>query len=493
MMLFNYFFLLPENYLLFSIFFIFCYFIFFSFSIKTKFIRFTGLIELSVKIILINLFFLSCTFFSYNYGIRDIFFKDDISNGFELLNIMLVFFFFFFFSKLLTRSSLSVFEFTIFILLCLYSLNLLIISVNLISFYLLLEFQSICFYTLASYSKKNKYSFEAGLKYFILGSFSSVLLLFGITLLYGFTGIFYYEDLYLFFLNINQIGASSYLFIIYLFAIALMIVGFLFKLYSFPFHFWVSDIYQGSSFIVTFFFACIPFISLFYIFIKLYFYIYFFFYNNFLFFFIFCSFGSMLIGSIGAIQQKKFRRLIAYSSITGTGYYLMVFVFPDFIFIKNVFFFIFIYIMNLFGIFVCFSNLSLIRKTYQLERFSTLANLIKYNRFFSFLLVFFLFSIAGLPPFPIFLAKLYFLFNLFYNQFYFFIFFIIITTILSFYYYLRVSKVIFYNKTTNWFYFQNLSYSSALFIVYIFFFNLLLILKPSLILIPLEYFLIDLF
>lgn len=492
-MLFNYFFLLPENYLLFSIFFIFCYLIFFSFSAEKKFPKKNQFIEYLAKLVLINFFFLTASFFSFNYGIKDIFFKDDISNGIELVNIFFVFLFFFVVTSLLVKYSLSTFEFTILILLCLLSLNLLLITVNLISFYLLLEFQSICFYVLASYGKKNKYSFEAGLKYFILGSFSSVLLLFGIALIYGFTGIFYFEDLHLFFLNMNNIDSNVYLTSIFNFAIALMLVGLLFKLYAFPFHFWVSDIYQGSPFAVTFFFAFIPFLSLFYLFMKLYFYIYFFFYENFILFLLFSSVGSMLIGSIGAIQQKKFRRLIAYSSITGTGYYLMLFLFPDFSLVKNVFFFIIVYLINIFGIFIGFSNLSLLKQKYQIERFSLLSDLLKYNRLFAIFIVLLFFSIAGLPPFPSFLAKLYFLFNLFHNGFYFFIFIIIITTVLSFYYYLRISKIILYNKNKTWFYFTNLSYSSALLLSYVIFFNILLVLKPSLILIPLEYFLIDLF
>jgi len=276
-MLSNYFFILPENYLLLAIFFIFCYYIFFSFSVERRFPKANKSLELVTKIVLINFFFLHVSFLSYNYGIKDIFFKDDLSSGFALINILFVFLFFLHAFSLLIRASLSTFEFTILILLCLLSLNLLLISVNLISFYLLLEFQSICFYTLASYGKKNKYSFEAGLKYFILGSFSSVLLLFGIALLYGFTGIFYFEDLHIFFLNLSDINSNIYLHSIFNFSIALMLVGLLFKLYAFPFHFWVSDIYQGSPFVVTFFFSFVPFLTLFYIFMKLYFYIYFFF------------------------------------------------------------------------------------------------------------------------------------------------------------------------------------------------------------------------
>ncbi len=492
-MLLNYFFLLPENYLLFSIFFIFCYLIFFSFSMENKFPKKNQFTEYSIKLILINLFFITISFFSFNYGVKDIFFKDDLTNGLQLTNIFLVFLFFLSVPLILKKYSLSTFEFSILILLCLLSLNLLLISVNLISFYLLLEFQSICFYILASYQKKNKYSFEAGLKYFILGSFSSVLLLFGISLFYGFTGIFYYEDLNLFFLNFYNISSNGYLTSIFNFSIALILVGLLFKLYSFPFHFWVSDIYQGSTYATTFFFASVPFLTLFYIFIKLYFYICFFVAENFILFFSFCSIGSMLIGSIGAIQQKKFRRLMAYSSITGTGYYLMLFLFPDLALIKNVFFFILVYIFNIVAIFVSFSNLSPIRNKYYFERFSLLADLLKYNKLFAIMIVLFFFSIAGLPPFPSFLAKLYLLFNLFNNGFYFFIFLIIITTVLSFYFYLRVSKVILYNKNNKWFFFNNISYTSALVLIYILFFNIFLVLKPSLILIPLEYFLIDLF
>jgi len=492
-MLFNYFFLLPENYLLFAIFYIFTYLIFSTFSIENKFPKKNKFIEFIVKLILVNFFFITVSFFSYNYGIRDIFLRDDISNGFSLFNIFLVFIFFFVSPFLLYKYSLNSFEFSILILLSLLSLNLILITVNLISFYLLLEFQSFCFYILASYGKKNKYSFEAGLKYFILGSFSSVLLLFGIVLFYGFTGIFYYDDLHLFFLNFSNISSNVYLTSVFNFAIALMLVGLLFKLYAFPFHFWVSDIYQGSPFIVTFFFSTIPFFSTFYIFIKLYMYIYFFFYENFTFFFLFSSIGSMLIGSIGAIQQKKFRRLLAYSSITATGYYLMLFLFPDLSLIKNIFFFIIVYIFNIFGLFISFSNLSFIRHKYNIERFTLLADLIKYNKLFAFFIVFLLFGIAGLPPFPSFLAKLYFLFNLLHNHFYLFIFIIICTTVLSFYYYIRIAKVILYNTTKKWYFLSNMSYSSALFLNYIILFNIFIILKPSLILVPLEYFLLDLF
>jgi len=492
-MLFNYFFLLPETYLLISIFFIFSYLVFYSFSVENKFPKNNVFISYVVKLILINFFFLSLSFFTFNFGIRDIIYKDDLSNGIQILNIVFVYLFFSSSFSLLVKYSFSTLEFSVLILLSLLSLNFLITSVNLISFYLLLEFQSICFYTLTSFYKKNKYSYEAGLKYFILGSFSSILLLFGIAIIYGATGIFYFEDLNIFLLNIRQLPAIEYLSSIIHFGIALMLVGLLFKLYSFPFHFWVSDIYQGAPFAVTFFFSFVPFISLFYVFVKLYFSIFIFFADSFMLFFFFTSVGSMLIGTLGAIQQKKFRRLIAYSSITSTGYYLMFFIFPDLVMLKNIFFFIFVYLINVFGIFISFASFVFVKEKYNIERFSLLAGYIKYNKLLAFIVVLLFFSIAGLPPFPSFIAKLMLLFTLFNNQLYFFMFLIIITTVLSFYYYLRISKIILYNDNKHWFQIEKISYTSALYLYYVILFNVLLIFKPSLFLNIIEYFLLDLF
>lgn len=492
-MLFNYFFLLPENYLLFSIFFIFCYLVLNLFSNKSNFIRQDNFIIYLAVIILLNTLILHCVMYSYNFGFKDLLYKDDTTNGFCIINIVIALLYLVGFSNMLRVYNINSFEFIILILLSVYSINMLVCSVNLISFYLLIELQSICFYTLAAFSRKNKYSIEAGLKYFILGSFSSVLLLFGISILYGFSGLLYYEDISMFFVNFNNIEASSKLYNIYILSIAFMLTGMLFKLYSFPFHFWVSDIYQGSPFLSTVFFSIFPFISLFYIFMKLYINIFIFFYESFVIFFMISSIGSMVVGMLGAIQQKKIRRLIAYSSITGTGYYLIIFVAPDFHIIKHIFFFIIVYTINVFGIFLCFSNLVTLNGRINIERFISLGGLYRYNKYLSLCIILLLFSIAGLPPFPTFLAKLYLLFDLYNYKLYLFMFFIIITTIISFYYYLRISKIILYNNISHWIYLRNIPYIPMLLIIYILFFNICLIIKPSSLLNIIEYILIDSF
>jgi NADH-quinone oxidoreductase subunit N len=105
------------------------------------------------------------------------------------------------------------------------------------NFYVLLEFQSICFYILTSFYKLEKFSLESGLKYFILNSFSSILLLFGIVLFYGFTGVFYIQDLNLFLLNFNFIELNNFLLSVFNLSFILILSGFFFKLYAFPFHF----------------------------------------------------------------------------------------------------------------------------------------------------------------------------------------------------------------------------------------------------------------
>lgn len=490
-MIFNYFFLLPENFLLFCFFFIFTYFILSNYTEEHS-----SLLEMLVKLILINYLLISICSLDFTYALKDIFLKDNFNSFLIVFNIIMFFIFFSCTFNLLKYNKLNTFEYSMFLVLVLLGLNYFLYAQNLIVLYLLLEFFSLIFYVLTAYQKKNKYSFEAGLKYFILGSFSSILLLFGIVIIYGVTGSFYLEDLFIFFINLDNINISISLQSILSFGASLMLIGFLFKLYAFPFHFWVPDIYQGAPFITAFFFATIPFISIFYIFLKLYFYIYFFFAEQFFLFFLFSSFFSMLIGTFGAIKQKKFRRLMAYSSITTTGYYLILFLFPDFLMLKNIFFFIYIYIFNIFGLFLSFSTLMSNKENIYIERFTLLNGFIKRNDLLAFIIILFFFSVAGLPPFPSFLSKLYLLTYLYINNLYFFFSFIICITILSFYYYIRISKVILYNELDSksvFFSLNKMSYIQALFIIYFTFFNILLMFKAEYLLNIIEYLILDFF
>jgi NADH-quinone oxidoreductase subunit N len=162
--------------------------------------------------------------------------KMEYTNIIEIFLLFVVFLIVFTSLKYNDDLNISYFEFSIFILISLLSFFFLINSQNFILFYLLLELQGITFYVLTSLRKKSKYSIEAGLKYFILGSLSSIIILFGITIFYGFSGIVSFSDLFILVDNIFVIKDLNYI-IILSFAIFFILVGLLFKIYCAPLHY----------------------------------------------------------------------------------------------------------------------------------------------------------------------------------------------------------------------------------------------------------------
>ena len=186
-------------------------------------------------------------------------------------------------------------------------------SNDLIVFYIGLELQSLALYVLASFNRDNVLSSESGLKYFVLSALSSGLLLYGCSLVYGFS----LQQIFLKFhlITINQSQGI-------IFGMVFILVGLAFKISAVPFHMWAPDVYQGSPTSVTLFFAILPKIAALTVFIR-------FLYTPFVnlidqwqTIIIFLSIASMLFGAVAAIGQKNLKRLIAYSSISHMGYAL---------------------------------------------------------------------------------------------------------------------------------------------------------------------------
>ena len=217
---------------------------------------------------------------------------------------------------------LNSFEFVILYLLSLSSMMFLISSADFLSMYLGIEFQSLCFYVIAALKRDSEFSTEAGLKYFILGAFSSGLLLFGISLIYGFTGTYSFTECS----KLFACGGSASEFFSFRgcqLGMIFIIVGFLFKLTAFPFHMWAPDVYEGAPTPVTAFFSIAPKVSVLAIFARLFlegFYDFFLSWQKIL---IFSSIGSMILGALAAMSQNKIKRLLAYSSIGHVGYMLV--------------------------------------------------------------------------------------------------------------------------------------------------------------------------
>jgi NADH-quinone oxidoreductase subunit N len=165
----------------------------------------------------------------------------------------------------------NTFEYFILLLLATLGMLCLISSYDLMSLYMSIELMSLSFYILAAYKRNSEFSGEAGLKYFILGAFSSGLLLFGSSMIYGFTGLTNFEDLAKVLTGINGIASStSYSGI--LIGIIFVAVALLFKIAAAPFHMWSPDVYEGAPTPVTAFFSTVPKIAIFALFLRIFFY-----------------------------------------------------------------------------------------------------------------------------------------------------------------------------------------------------------------------------
>lgn len=369
-------------------------------------------------------------------------------------------------SDYVKKMSLNNFEFLVIIFLVTISFCYFFIVIDFISFYLLLEIQSLGFYILTAFSNKNQYSVESSLKYFILSSFASVILLFGYSLIYGITGIFNFSDMqYLStYINNNNQTIISY---VYILGIIFMLLAFLLKLYAAPFHIWISDIYQGAPTMSTAFFGTITSMPLFYIFCK--YYIFFLsFIEYYIFYIILCVVVlSIFFGSIGALYQKKIKRLIAFSSVSNIGYVLIGFLEENPLILSNSFSYFIIYIINSIGIFLIFLNLYLKKYKFFIERFSLLSNFIQKNILLSLCLIIILFSVSGMPPFSLFVVKI-LLFTGVSNEIYsILIYLTVITSILGSFYYLRIIKIITFNKIKSYNHICTLNYVNALMLLLI--------------------------
>lgn len=483
---YNYFF--SDIYLFFSFFVIFVSSIFLNLSKLKNFPNIYIITCFFIIISSINILIIDNYNFLENINSYDLY-KNDID-----IIIKIIFFFFtiifiiysYFYIK---KMKFNLFEYSLTIYFVQLSFTFFISTIDLLSFYLLLEIQSLCFYMLTSFNKHNQYSVESGLKYFILSSFSSVCLLFGYSFIYGITGSLNFYDIFLFFSNIyNDINYSYSYFIINL----LILVAFLFKLYVAPFHSWISDIYQGAPTMTTAYFGTITSFPLFYVFLK--FFISFFYWIQpfFILFFTIVSILSMLLGLIGALYQKKIKRLIAYSSISNIGYLMIGFIQESPQTLSYSITYFLLYMFNVAGLFLIFLNLYLPKFNFFIERFTFLAGLINKNKWLSLSLIILFFTAAGIPPFSLFLIKILIITGLSYNFYSILLFVLVVSAILSSFYYLRIIKIMSFNIKSQWIYFSNIHYINYLILLYIILINSTFWYKSSTILVFSDYIIVSL-
>jgi len=309
-------------------------------------------------------------------------------------------------------------------------------SNDLILFYLGLELQSLSLYILASIDRDNLRSTESGIKYFVLSALSSGLLLYGCSLLYGFTGSTNF-DLIASQLNKENTGA--------VFAMVFILVGLAFKVSAVPFHMWTPDVYEGAPTSITSYFAVVPKVAGLALLIKFMFIPF----SNILLewqtIIIFISIASMILGAIAAMIQKNFKRLLAYSSIGHIGYALAGVATGATSGYQSAIVYISIYVIMNIGAFSC---LYLLKKDGQYkENISDLSGISKKHPLVAISLLIILFSLAGIPPLGGFFAKFYVFVAVLEKEMYALAIIGLLTTVMSAFYYLKIIKTIYFDDS----------------------------------------------
>ena len=326
-------------------------------------------------------------------------------------------------------------EYPILILSSILGMMVMISSNDLIVFYMGLELQSLALYVLATYNRDQLKSSEAGLKYFVLSALSSGLLLYGCSLIYGFSGSTNFDIIS------NQLNSNEY---VLTFGIVFILVGLAFKISAVPFHMWAPDVYEGSPTTVTLFFTIVPKIAALTVFIRFLYVPFLNLIDQWQMIIVFLSIASMIFGAVAAIGQTNIKRLIAYSSISHIGYTLAGLASVSNEGIQSSIIYISIYVVMNLALFSCL--LMLRRKDQYYEDIDDLSGLSKNHPLLSLCLLVILFSLAGIPPLAGFFAKFYVFKAVLEQSMYFLAIVGLLSTVVAAFYYLRIIKIIYFDK-----------------------------------------------
>ncbi|MFO0997153.1 MAG: NADH-quinone oxidoreductase subunit NuoN [Alphaproteobacteria bacterium] len=335
------------------------------------------------------------------------------------------------------REGIARFEFPILFLFATLGMMMMISAGDLLSLYVGLELQSLCLYVVAAYRRDNVRSTEAGLKYFVLGALSSGMLLYGISLIYGFTGTTRFEVLSGLFAEEARVSLGLTVGLVFLSA------GLAFKIAAVPFHMWTPDVYEGAPTPVTAFFAAAPKVAAMALFIRVLVSPFAELYGQWQQIIIFLSIASMALGAFAAINQTNIKRLMAYSSIGHVGYALVGLAAGDEAGIRGVLIYLAIYVAMGIGSFACI--LCMRQNGKMVEGISDLAGLAQRQPMLALVLAIFMFSMAGIPPLAGFFGKLYVFLAAIEQGLYALAVIGVLTSVVAAYYYLRIVKVMYFD------------------------------------------------
>src|SRR5213596_3447522 len=338
-------------------------------------------------------------------------------------------------TEFLSDPSRPIFEYSILVLLSTLGMMVLISAADLIMLYLGLELMSLALYVVAASNRDNAKSTEAGLKYFVLGALSSGMLLYGASLIYGFTGTVDFAGIAAA-VKTGSVGI--------VFGLVFLLAGLCFKVSAVPFHMWTPDVYEGAPTPVTAFFASAPKVAAMAVFTRATLTAFPGILLQWQQIVVFVAIASMVLGSFAAIGQKNIKRLMAYSSIGHMGFALVGLAAGTPEGAQGVLVYVAIYVTMTLGTFAVI--LSMRRDGEAVEEIGQLAGLARTNPSMAFVFAMLLFSLAGVPPLAGFFAKFYVfvaaikagLFTLSVVG--------VLTSVVGAYYYLSIIKVMYFDE-----------------------------------------------
>lgn len=339
--------------------------------------------------------------------------------------------------KFLTRVHMGKFEYPILVMLACVGMMMMISANDLISLYMGLELQSLSLYVVAAIDRDNAKSSEAGLKYFVLGALSSGMLLYGASLIYGFTGTTTFTGIAE---ALSANGSSLGI----IFGLVFVMAGLSFKISAVPFHMWTPDVYEGAPTPVTAFFASAPKVAAMALLVRTMVGPFNHVVSDWQQIIVVVSILSMALGAFAAIGQNNIKRLLAYSSIGHMGFALVGLAAGTQDGVTGVVIYMLIYSLSTLGVFACV--LAMRRSGQQVENISDLAGLGRTNKGLAFVLSMLMFSLAGIPPLAGFFGKLFVFMAAVKAGLWILAILGVIASVVGAYYYLRIVKIIYFDE-----------------------------------------------
>ena len=341
------------------------------------------------------------------------------------------------------QAGIARFEYPVLILFATIGMLMMVSANDLISLYIGLELQSLSLYVVAAFRRDSLRSSEAGLKYFVLGALSSGMLLYGMSMIYGFAGTTSFDGLATLFKSLGGEGPSVGLVV----GLVFLIAGLAFKVSAVPFHMWTPDVYEGAPTPVTAFFAVAPKIAAIALFVRVLMGPFGVMISDWQQVIVFISIASMILGALAAIWQTNIKRLMAYSSIGHVGYALIGLAAGSEAGVRGILVYITIYLAMNVGTFCCI--LAMRRAGRMVEGIDDLAGLARTHPMIAMALAAMMFSMAGIPPLAGFFGKFYVFMSAVEAGLITLAIIGVLTSVIGAFYYLRIIKIMYFDEPVD--------------------------------------------